>query len=197
MSLSTIHGNFKLQDTEWGKVHKQLMILFVPEEESTGELDMVEITLQVSLNATGGDTKNNTTKNRITKFKMGNPEELINWRIQLNHAIWNKLCKSPESRFNMVEMLLGGKALQHWRKFKSQMMSVPILGVLDDEDEENSREEEEDDKEKKKKKEGHSSASAATQVGLTKGTYRSSMHKFMRYYFINPQYAARTQKHYL
>eukprot|EP00957_Ditylum_brightwellii_P140998 10741835-Ditylum_brightwellii.AAC.1 len=40
---------------------------------------------------------------------MGNPEELINWRIRLNHFIWNKLCKLPKSWFDMVEMLLGGK----------------------------------------------------------------------------------------
>eukprot|EP00957_Ditylum_brightwellii_P153263 11664783-Ditylum_brightwellii.AAC.1 len=84
MSFSTLHGNFKLQDVEQGKVHRWPAILFVPKEESTKELDKVEITLQV------------------TKFKWGNPEELINWRIRLNHVIRNKLCKSPESRFDMV-----------------------------------------------------------------------------------------------
>ena len=47
----------------------------------------------VSPNVTGGDGKNNVTKNRITLFKMRNLEELINWRIQLNHVIQNKLCK--------------------------------------------------------------------------------------------------------
>eukprot|EP00957_Ditylum_brightwellii_P043010 3258041-Ditylum_brightwellii.AAC.1 len=40
---------------------------------------------------------------------MKNPEELINWRIWLNHVIQNKQCKSPESHFDMVQMLLGGK----------------------------------------------------------------------------------------
>eukprot|EP00957_Ditylum_brightwellii_P112540 8578945-Ditylum_brightwellii.AAC.1 len=78
MSLYMLHGNFKLQDVEHGKVHKQPAILFVPEEESTAELDNIEITLHVSLNAMGGDAKNNVTKNRIAKFKMGNLEELIN-----------------------------------------------------------------------------------------------------------------------
>eukprot|EP00957_Ditylum_brightwellii_P170396 12970585-Ditylum_brightwellii.AAC.1 len=92
MSLSTLCGNFKLQDGEQGKVHEQPAILFVPKEESTKELDKVEITLQ---------------------FKSGNLEELINWRTQLNHVIQNKPYKSPESLFEMVEMLLGGKALQY------------------------------------------------------------------------------------
>eukprot|EP00957_Ditylum_brightwellii_P074108 5631505-Ditylum_brightwellii.AAC.1 len=78
------------------------------------ELDKVEITLRVSPNATGSDAKNNIKKNQVVKFKLGNPEELINWRIQLNHVIWNKLRKSPERRFDMVEMLLGGEVLQHW-----------------------------------------------------------------------------------
>eukprot|EP00957_Ditylum_brightwellii_P011255 851399-Ditylum_brightwellii.AAC.1 len=75
MSLSTLHGNFKLQDAECGKVHKLPAIPFIPEEESTAELDKVEIVLRVSLNMTGGDTKRNVTKNRITTFKMRT------WRI--------------------------------------------------------------------------------------------------------------------
>eukprot|EP00957_Ditylum_brightwellii_P069879 5306861-Ditylum_brightwellii.AAC.1 len=67
----------------------------------------------------------------IAKFELGSPEELINWRIQLNHIIQNKPCKDAESCFDMVEMLLGGKAYQHWRQFKSQAMGLLILGVLD------------------------------------------------------------------
>eukprot|EP00957_Ditylum_brightwellii_P025521 1929278-Ditylum_brightwellii.AAC.1 len=101
-----LRGNFKLQDMEQGKVHKQPAIPFVPKEESAEELDKVEITLQ---------------------FKLGNPAELINWRIWLNHVIWNKPCKSHKSWFDMVEMLLGGKALQHWQQFKSQAMGLLIL----------------------------------------------------------------------
>eukprot|EP00957_Ditylum_brightwellii_P035339 2680443-Ditylum_brightwellii.AAC.1 len=62
MSLSILHGNFKLQDVEQGKVHVQPAILFVPKEENTKELDKVEITLWVSPNGTGGDVKNNVTK---------------------------------------------------------------------------------------------------------------------------------------
>eukprot|EP00957_Ditylum_brightwellii_P129697 9893321-Ditylum_brightwellii.AAC.1 len=77
MSFSTFHGNFKLQDKERGKIHEQPAIPFVPKEESTKELDKVEITLRISPN--------------------GNPKELINWRIQLNHVIQNKPCKLPES----------------------------------------------------------------------------------------------------
>eukprot|EP00957_Ditylum_brightwellii_P134511 10254629-Ditylum_brightwellii.AAC.1 len=115
-------GNFKLQDAEWGKIHEQPAILFVPEEESTAEFEKVEITLWVSPNATGGDAKNKIMKNRIAKFKKGNLEKLMNWRIQLNHVIQNKMCKSPESQFDMVEMLLGGKALQHCQQFKSHTM---------------------------------------------------------------------------
>eukprot|EP00957_Ditylum_brightwellii_P108875 8304980-Ditylum_brightwellii.AAC.1 len=68
-------GNFKLQDEEHEKVHEQPVIPFVPKEESMAELDKVEITLQVSSNTImGGDAKDNITKNRITKFKMENPE---------------------------------------------------------------------------------------------------------------------------
>eukprot|EP00957_Ditylum_brightwellii_P050325 3816560-Ditylum_brightwellii.AAC.1 len=126
MSLSTLHGNFKLQDADYGKAHKQPATLFVPEEESTAVLDKVEKTLHVSPNMTGGDAKNNIMKNRIVKFK----EEVINWRIWLNHAIQNKPYKTLESWFNMVEMLLGGKALQHWQLFKHQATVLPILGVL-------------------------------------------------------------------
>eukprot|EP00957_Ditylum_brightwellii_P078163 5942514-Ditylum_brightwellii.AAC.1 len=73
MSLSTLRGNFKDADTERGKVHKRPAIPFVPAEESTAELDKVEINLQISPNATG----QNTTKNTVAKFKLGNPEELI------------------------------------------------------------------------------------------------------------------------
>eukprot|EP00957_Ditylum_brightwellii_P032815 2487615-Ditylum_brightwellii.AAC.1 len=67
-------------------------------------------------------------------------------------------------------MLLGGKALQHWRQFKSQATGLPILGVLN-EDEEESSKEDEDDKEKKKKDEGQSSTSVGTAAGITKDTY--------------------------
>eukprot|EP00957_Ditylum_brightwellii_P078537 5971357-Ditylum_brightwellii.AAC.1 len=70
MSLSTLRGNFKTADAERGKVHEQLAIPFVPKEESTTELDKVEINLQVSPNATG----QNTAKNTVAKFKFGNPE---------------------------------------------------------------------------------------------------------------------------
>eukprot|EP00957_Ditylum_brightwellii_P022628 1706799-Ditylum_brightwellii.AAC.1 len=52
MSLSMLCGNFKLQDTKQGKVHEQPVILFVPEEESTKELDKVKIVVRVSPNAT-------------------------------------------------------------------------------------------------------------------------------------------------
>eukprot|EP00957_Ditylum_brightwellii_P104802 7988494-Ditylum_brightwellii.AAC.1 len=78
-------GNFKLQDTEQVKGHEQPVILFVPKKERTKELDNVEITFQVSPNTMGGDVKNDVTKNPFAKFKSGNPEELINWRIWLNH----------------------------------------------------------------------------------------------------------------
>eukprot|EP00957_Ditylum_brightwellii_P106752 8144225-Ditylum_brightwellii.AAC.1 len=30
----------------------------------------------------------------------------------------------------MVEMLLGGKALQHWQRLKSQVMGLPMLEFL-------------------------------------------------------------------
>eukprot|EP00957_Ditylum_brightwellii_P143826 10959582-Ditylum_brightwellii.AAC.1 len=100
MSLSTLRGNFKVQDAEGGKVHERPAILFVPEEESTADLDKVEITLKVLPNATD-DAKQNITKNTIVKFKLGSPEELINWRIRLNHVIWNKPCKDAESCFDM------------------------------------------------------------------------------------------------
>eukprot|EP00957_Ditylum_brightwellii_P052566 3985811-Ditylum_brightwellii.AAC.1 len=63
-------GNFKLQDVEQGKVHEQPAIPFVPKEESTKELDKVEITLQVLPNMTGGDMKNNVTKKWVAKFKL-------------------------------------------------------------------------------------------------------------------------------
>eukprot|EP00957_Ditylum_brightwellii_P079948 6080487-Ditylum_brightwellii.AAC.1 len=104
---------------------------------------------------------------------MGNPEKLINWRIWLNHVIQDKVCKSPESQFDMMEMLLGGKVLQHWHQFKSQVMGLPILGVLDEDEDESSGEEEDNDKEKKKKEEGQSSASVANPARLTKDTYSS------------------------
>eukprot|EP00957_Ditylum_brightwellii_P201904 15327735-Ditylum_brightwellii.AAC.1 len=172
MSLSTLHGNFKLQDAECGNVHKQLAIMFVPEEESTVELDKVEITLRVSLNATGGDTTNNVMKNRIARFKMGNLEELINWRVWLNCFIWNKLCKTLESHFDMLEMLLGGKVLQHWQQFMFQVTGLPILGVLD-ENKESSNEEEENNKAEKKKELGQSSTSATSPAGLMQDTYKS------------------------
>ena len=132
----------------------------------------------------------------MAKFKSGNRKELINWRIRLNHVIENKPCKLPESQFDMVEMLLGGKVLQYWQHFKSQVMGLPILGVLD-KDEEESSGKDKDDKEKEKKDNGLSSASAVAPAGITKETYRSSMCKFMCYYFVNHQFAARTQKHYL
>ena len=61
MSLSTLRGNFKDADAERGKVHKRLAIPFVPAEESTTELDKVEINLQISPNTTG----QNTAKNKI------------------------------------------------------------------------------------------------------------------------------------
>eukprot|EP00957_Ditylum_brightwellii_P135116 10301671-Ditylum_brightwellii.AAC.1 len=86
----------------------------------------------------------------------------------------------------MVEMLLGGKALQHWREFKSQVMGLPILGVLDGEEENT------EDKDKKQEATG-----AKEPMGVTLDTYKLCMRKFMCYYFVNHQNAARTQKHYL
>eukprot|EP00957_Ditylum_brightwellii_P003247 247443-Ditylum_brightwellii.AAC.1 len=127
----------------------------------------MEITLQASPNATGGETKNNITKNCVAKFKLGNPEELINWIIWPNHVIQNKPCKLPESWFDMVEMLLGGKVLQHWCQFKSRMTALPILGVLDGDNEDDN----EDDNEKKKKDKGQSSTNVGTPAGITKDTY--------------------------
>eukprot|EP00957_Ditylum_brightwellii_P004733 359990-Ditylum_brightwellii.AAC.1 len=93
MSLSTLRGNFKTANAERCKVHKRPAIPFISEEESTMELDKVEINLQVSPNATG----QNTVKNTVAKFKFGNPEELIGWRIRLNDAIRNKPCKDASS----------------------------------------------------------------------------------------------------
>eukprot|EP00957_Ditylum_brightwellii_P096127 7323535-Ditylum_brightwellii.AAC.1 len=73
MSLSTLCGNFRVQDVEHEKVHERPTILFVPEEESTADLDKVNFTFKVSLNVTD-DMKKNVTKNTIAKFKLGNPE---------------------------------------------------------------------------------------------------------------------------
>eukprot|EP00957_Ditylum_brightwellii_P177554 13524322-Ditylum_brightwellii.AAC.1 len=100
-----------------------------------------------------GDVKNNVTKNWAAKFKSRDPEELINWRIRLNHVIRNKPCKSPESWFDMVKTLLGGKVLQHQQQFKSQAMGLPGSKVFD-ENNKNSSREDKDDEEKKKKDKG-------------------------------------------
>eukprot|EP00957_Ditylum_brightwellii_P084945 6459468-Ditylum_brightwellii.AAC.1 len=96
----------------------------------------------------------------------------------------------------MVEMLLRGKVLQHWQQFKSQATGLPTLRVLDKDKDESSGEDK-DDKEKEKKDRGQSSASAVAPAGITKETYSSSMCKFMRYCFVNHQFVARTQKHYI
>eukprot|EP00957_Ditylum_brightwellii_P085520 6504890-Ditylum_brightwellii.AAC.1 len=72
----------------------------------------------------------------------------------------------------MVEMLLWGKVLQHWQKFKSQATGLPILGNLDKDEEESSKEGK-DDKEKEKTDKGQSSASAVAPTGITKETYSS------------------------
>eukprot|EP00957_Ditylum_brightwellii_P123871 9442699-Ditylum_brightwellii.AAC.1 len=84
-------------------------------------------------------------------------------------------------------MLFGGKALQHWRQFESQATGLPILGVLD------KSEETSEDKEGKER----GTESGKVPAGIMLEMYKSSMRKFMRYYFVNHQYAARTQKHYL
>eukprot|EP00957_Ditylum_brightwellii_P055191 4183903-Ditylum_brightwellii.AAC.1 len=60
MSLSTLRGNFKDANTERGKVQERPAIPFVPAEESTMELDKVEINLRISPNATGQNTAKNT-----------------------------------------------------------------------------------------------------------------------------------------
>eukprot|EP00957_Ditylum_brightwellii_P176344 13427757-Ditylum_brightwellii.AAC.1 len=80
MSLSILRGNFKVQDAEHGKVYEMHAILFVLEEETTADLDKVDITVKVLPN-TMGDAKQNITKNTIAKFKLGSPEELIDWKI--------------------------------------------------------------------------------------------------------------------
>eukprot|EP00957_Ditylum_brightwellii_P065654 4979477-Ditylum_brightwellii.AAC.1 len=116
--------------------------------------------------------------------------------IQLNHVILNNLCKPPESWFDMVEVLLGGKALHHWQQFKPQVMNLLILDVFN-EDDKDSNGEEEYDKEKKKKDEGQSFTSAGTSAVISRDTYSSSVCKFMHYYFVNHQFDAKTQKHYL
>eukprot|EP00957_Ditylum_brightwellii_P133972 10215511-Ditylum_brightwellii.AAC.1 len=48
-----------------------------------------------------------------------------------------------------------------------------------------------------KKDERQNPTSSCTPAGITKDTYSSSMHKFMRFYFVNHQFDARNQKHYL
>eukprot|EP00957_Ditylum_brightwellii_P185178 14102177-Ditylum_brightwellii.AAC.1 len=78
----------------------------------------------------------------------------------------------PVSQFDMVEMLFGGKALQHWQQFKPQVMSLPMLGILDD-DEESSKEEEENYKAEKKKEQGKSYTGATCPAGLMQETYKS------------------------
>eukprot|EP00957_Ditylum_brightwellii_P058335 4423121-Ditylum_brightwellii.AAC.1 len=60
-----LQGNFKLQDAYQGKVHEWSANLFVPEEESAKVLAKMEITLQVSPNATESDMKNNIMKNCV------------------------------------------------------------------------------------------------------------------------------------
>eukprot|EP00957_Ditylum_brightwellii_P099166 7553083-Ditylum_brightwellii.AAC.1 len=64
----------------------------------------------------------------------------------------------------MVEMLLGGKALQHWQEFKSQVTGLPILGVLDG-DEENTK-----DKDREQE-----ATNAKESTGLTLENYKSCM----------------------
>eukprot|EP00957_Ditylum_brightwellii_P091102 6935808-Ditylum_brightwellii.AAC.1 len=70
MSLSMLRGNFKDANAERGKVHKRPAIPFMLTEESTTELDKVEINLRISPNA----MEQNTAKNTVAKFKLGNPE---------------------------------------------------------------------------------------------------------------------------
>eukprot|EP00957_Ditylum_brightwellii_P159329 12127928-Ditylum_brightwellii.AAC.1 len=61
----------------------------------------------------------------------------------------------------MVEMLLGGKTLQHWQDFKSQVTGLPILGVLGVEEENT------EDKDEKKE-----TTSAKEPTGVTLDTYK-------------------------
>eukprot|EP00957_Ditylum_brightwellii_P003420 259356-Ditylum_brightwellii.AAC.1 len=84
------------------KVHKQPAIRFIPEEESTAELDKVRNHLEGFTKCNGWWCKNNVMKNRMTEFKMGNLEEFINWKIWLNHIIQNKPYKMPDSQFDMM-----------------------------------------------------------------------------------------------
>eukprot|EP00957_Ditylum_brightwellii_P133068 10146871-Ditylum_brightwellii.AAC.1 len=69
-----LHGNFKLQDVEQGKVHGRPAIPFLPKEESTKESDKAEITLWVSPNTTCSDAKNNVTKNCVENSSWETPK---------------------------------------------------------------------------------------------------------------------------
>eukprot|EP00957_Ditylum_brightwellii_P137438 10478377-Ditylum_brightwellii.AAC.1 len=78
-----------------------------------------------------------------------------------------------------------------------QRVGLPPRHCNIDKDKEESGGEDKDDEEKEKKDKGPSSASAVTPAGITKETYSSSMRKFMQYYFVSHQFAARTQRYYL
>ena len=118
--LSTLRNEFKQEHAEKGTVTQRPPIPFIPDPMRLEKEKRHEVSLRVSLSSEEYKDSKNTYKKQAYILSNATPEDVLYWRAELNLIIKAKPCKTPNSKFDIVEILLEGDAFMHWKEFARQ-----------------------------------------------------------------------------
>ena len=102
-------------------------IRFVPDEEVTLEPTKV-LDVQLRLNNAAAASNFNSVHRKLSMYESGGPETLLHWKKNLQDAIIRKPCNSPQSKFNVTKLLLGGDPQATWVEFARQKCETVAVG---------------------------------------------------------------------
>ena len=166
--LSTLRKEFKQEHVEKGTVPQRPPVPFIPDPTRLDKAKRHEVSLKVSPSSEEGKDSKNTYKKQAYILANATPEDVLYWRTELNLIIKAKPCKTPNSKFDIAEILLEGDALMHWKEFARQETEARTNDGM---------------------------GQQGAPLGRTNGTFASTLRKCTAFYF--PKKAARLQKTYM
>ena len=102
-------------------------IRFVPEKDVMLE-NSKTIDVQLHLNNAIQASNFNAVHRKLPIFEGGCLETLLRWKKNLQDTILGKPCSSPQSKFNITKLLLGGDPQVVWEEYTRQKCETIAVG---------------------------------------------------------------------
>ena len=173
MNITITEACTQASDAEKGKIEIRPAIPFVP--ETTVETDRTDknkdefISVTCRYRPSAKDSKINNYTIQAKRFETGTTEDILRWYIALQEIFEKKPCEDAESKFGVVELLLGGQGRKDFMRIKKTVTEGLVAS--------------------------DSTTSVATPRGITEESFKMTLENFKNQAF--KDFAARHQVNYL